>query len=270
VQANQGLPAMRGGGGGPTQRAAQRPPPSRLRSDAGRPTAPAACLPACLPAYSALQLFLSGIISTAESAVASADAVGAVLGEVQGVLDAEVNATGEGCWLGGWVRGAPRGTAGSRQHWQARCCLLAGSATCCRVPAISSVGVFPGCAPDSSWHYAIMSLPAEIAANLQCLAPWLDSLPDPVPLRADVVAARASVDAVLTPRLADLSAQLGGLAAVMAPAPAPGAYTVAVQAMVDSRPLLLDAPDGLIPQAQVGCSTRLLVASLLTSRQPVV
>jgi hypothetical protein len=79
-----------------------------------------------------------------------------------------------------------------------------------------------------------------------------------VPLRADVVAARASVDSVLTPRLADLSAQLGGLAADMAPAPAPGAYTAAVQAMVDSRPLLLDAPDGLIPQAQVGLGVWLL------------
>ena len=66
------------------------------------------------------------------------------------------------------------------------------------------------------------------------------------------------MDSVLTPRLADLSAQLGGLAADMAPAPAPGAYTAAVQAMVDSRPLLLDAPDGLIPQAQGGLGVWLL------------
>ena len=90
--------------------------------------------------------------------------------------------------------------------------------------------------------------------NLQCIAPWLDSLPDPAQLSDDIQAARDSVDSVLTPALGTLGSALGGLATALAPAPSPGAYTAALQTISGGRALLTDSPNGLLPQAQVRCA----------------
>ncbi|KAL4425271.1 hypothetical protein ABPG75_009287 [Micractinium tetrahymenae] len=90
----------------------------------------------------------------------------------------------------------------------------------------------------------------DLGLNLQCIVPWLDSLPNPAQLGADIQSARASVDSVLTPALSALSSALGSLAGALAPAPSPGAYTAALQTIAGAQALLTDSPIGLLPQAQ--------------------
>lgn len=91
--------------------------------------------------------------------------------------------------------------------------------------------------------------PAALGEQLSCLAPWLDSLPDPAALSAAILAANASVGGVLRPRLADLGAQLSGLAAALDPAA--GRYGAALQEAAGLKGSLLDSPAGLIARANV-------------------
>lgn len=58
------------------------------------------------------------------------------------------------------------------------------------------------------------------------------------------------MDSVLTPTLGTLGSALGGLAAALAPASSPGAYTAALQTISGGGALLIDSPNGLLPQAQ--------------------
>jgi len=125
-----------------------------------------------------------------------------------------------------------------------------------------------------------------VAANLQCLAPWLDSLPDPADIGSSLQSLRGSVDSVVAPQLANLSTALTGLTGALAPAPSPGTYTAAVQTIADAKALLVDAPDGLIPEGQAFAAAaealdpavedpaglaaaRAALSALLTSPQPL-
>ncbi|KAL4435639.1 hypothetical protein ABPG77_002602 [Micractinium sp. CCAP 211/92] len=90
----------------------------------------------------------------------------------------------------------------------------------------------------------------DLGLNLQCISPWLDSLPDPGQLSDDIQAARASVDSVLNPALSTLGSALGGLAAALAPAPSQGVYASALQTIAGGQALLAASPSGLLPQAQ--------------------
>ena len=160
-------------------------------------------------------------------ALASADAMLVSLGEVQTVLDSRVNATGGLAVHSGSQSGARAQAAG---HLAAA---FANASSAPQQPAASR--------PNPR---------ADIAAQLQCLAPLLDALPPPAALAADISAANASVDSVLRPALSDLSTQLGGLAERLDPGVA-GAYAGALQTAAGGQALLLDAPDGLVPRANV-------------------
>lgn len=91
---------------------------------------------------------------------------------------------------------------------------------------------------------------ADMNLKLQCLVPWLNSLPNPGQLATDIQAARASVDSVLAPSLVALETSLGGLANALAPEPSPGPYTSALQALEEGEVLLVNETHGLLPQSQ--------------------
>lgn len=94
-----------------------------------------------------------------------------------------------------------------------------------------------------------LPLPADISAQLQCLAPFLDGLPEPAALAADTVAANASMDSTLRPALVDLSTQLGSLAERLEPGV--GSYVQALETATGAQVLLFDSPGGIVTQANV-------------------
>ncbi|PRW34091.1 urea ABC transporter permease subunit [Chlorella sorokiniana] len=87
----------------------------------------------------------------------------------------------------------------------------------------------------------------DISAQLQCLAPFLDGLPEPAALAADTVAANASMDSTLRPALVDLSTQLGSLAERLEPGV--GSYVQALETATGAQVLLFDSPGGIVTQA---------------------
>ncbi|KAI7843414.1 hypothetical protein COHA_002892 [Chlorella ohadii] len=87
----------------------------------------------------------------------------------------------------------------------------------------------------------------DIGAQLQCLAPLLDALPEPSALAADITAANASVYSTLRPALASLSTQLGSLAERLEPGV--GAYVQALETAAGAQVLLFNSPGGIVTQA---------------------
>lgn len=128
----------------------------------------------------------------------------------------------------------------------ATACCAEGTANTCA--AFHRLSFSPPSIPLSSIPSPV-KLGADIAAQLQCLSPWLDSLPDPQLLSADLLAVNASIDGTLRPRLTDLSTQLASLAGALEPGA--GRYALALEIAGNVSALLLEGPAGLVPRANV-------------------
>jgi len=180
---------------------------------------------ACTCHCPSLQAFLTGIIGEGRGALAAADDMLASLGEVQAALDEQVNVTGEHLMFCMTLPQFAVVTVG----WELRCS--------------RRIHDVVGCSSTTE----PAPLPADIGAQLQCLAPLLDALPEPAALAANITAANASVDSTLRPALASLSTQLGSLAGRLEPGV--GAYVQALETAAGAPVLLFDTPGGIVTQA---------------------
>ena len=93
----------------------------------------------------------------------------------------------------------------------------------------------------------------DIKAQLTCLKPWLDGLPDPAALQTQVLGARSTLDTTILPALADLDSQLSTLQALVSPAAPVGAYAATLAAVAAAGPVLDDTGgggEGLVQQMQ--------------------
>ncbi len=149
----------------------------------------------------------------------------ASLGEVQAALDERVNVTGEHLVVCMTLPQFPVAQVGRGVHLS------------------HCIDDVDGC----SSNIQTATLPADIGAQLQCLAPLLDALPEPSALAADITAANASVYSTLRPALASLSTQLGSLAERLEPGV--GAYVQALETAAGAQVLLFNSPGGIVTQA---------------------
>eukprot|EP00887_Chlorella_sp_A99_P003689 scaffold7.g3689.t1 len=82
---------------------------------------------------------------------------------------------------------------------------------------------------------------SDIAAQVDCLRPWLDGLPDPAPLAAQVQGIQTALAGTVQPTLAHLSGQLSALALLAAPS---GSYGQTLGALAGMGSLLSSPGDG--------------------------